>query len=268
MVHPKLVAIDLDGTLLDSRQQASPRNLAALARLLEGGVLVALPSARDCASMALKVPLRMPGLYFLGSGGALIYDAMAGRIVWESTMAPELVSESVAFLRRYDEAVFINAFNHYWVDSESQRVEMIRQRYTMFTSPFRDVTEVTLPVHRVSLGAPVPVLAQATGDAMAEVSDRFNISLASPDWLDLLAPEAGKGQSVAMLQQVAGISPDETVAIGDYDSDLAFFEMATIRVAMGNAVPAVRAAATHVTATNNEDGVALAVERLFQRSLT
>ena len=78
-----------------------------------------------------------------------------------------------------------------------------------------------------------------------------------------LAPRAGKGPALAWLQARAGVRPDETLAIGDYDSDLPLFAAAGYRVAMANGVEAIRAAATHRTASNDEDGVAMALEQFF-----
>jgi hypothetical protein len=107
------------------------------------------------------------------------------------------------------------------------------------------------------------VLERAAREAGATFGDRASVSLASPDWLDVLAPAAGKGRALAWLQVRAGVHADETMAIGDFDSDLPLFAAAGCRVAMANGVEAIRAAATHVTASNDEDGVAIALERFF-----
>jgi hydroxymethylpyrimidine pyrophosphatase-like HAD family hydrolase len=69
MADVKLIAIDLDGTLLNDQKQLSPRNADAIGRVLAHGVMVALATARDCASIRLKVPLAVAGLYYIGSGG-------------------------------------------------------------------------------------------------------------------------------------------------------------------------------------------------------
>ncbi len=263
MTAIRLVTIDLDGTLLDSRQRTSARNLGALARLLDAGVIVALATARDRASITGSVPLVGPGLFYLASGGALVYEVTAGSIVWAETMPPALVAEAVPFLQRFDEPVFVNADCDYWVDRDGDRVAMIEQRYRLRTRPFARLADVPVAVMRASLAAPRPVLEQAAGEAESRFGNRASVSLASPDWLDILAPGAGKGPAMEWLQASAGVRPDETMAIGDFDSDLPLFAAAGYRVAMANGVGAIRAAATHVTASNDEDGVALALERFI-----
>jgi Cof subfamily protein (haloacid dehalogenase superfamily) len=263
MTAIRLVTIDLDGTLLDSRQQASARNLAVLERLLDARVIVALATARDRASIAGRVPLVRPGLYYIASGGAMVYEPASKSSVWAETLLPALAAEAVAFLGRFDQPVFVNADCDYWVDRDGERVAMIEQRYDLRTRPFARLEDVPAAVMRASLAAPRPVLERAAREARAAFGDRASVSLASPDWLDVLGPGAGKGPALAWLQARAGVCPDETLAIGDYDSDLPLFAAAGYRVAMANSVEAIRAAATHHTASNDEDGVALALEHFF-----
>lgn len=259
----KLAAIDLDGTLLDDQKQISDKNLNALMLLLERGVILALVTARDCASIELKIPLTHPGLYLLGSGGALIYKVTSKSIIWKKCLSPELVLEGSSQLNNYGYPVFLNYVNDYWVDRYNERVEMIEKRYNLMTIPFQDPREIQQPVMRVSLSAPASILSQAAQEATQMFGARMTVSLASPDWLDLLAVQAGKGPSLEKLQTILNISPSQTLVIGDYDCDLALFAHAEHRVAMGNAVPAVKAASTYITGTNNEDGVAQVIEKIF-----
>lgn len=264
MANVKLVAIDLDGTLLNDQKQLSPRNAEAVERVLAHGVMVALATARDCASIRLKVPLAVPGLYYIGSGGALVYQVTAGALIWARYLAPAQVAESVAYFKRYDHPIFLNTENDYWVDRYNERVQMIEERYNLQTEPLDKVSDALGPIMRVSLAAPATLLQQAAADVRVVLGNRINVSLASPDWLDLLAPDAGKGPALQMLQARLGIGPVQTMAIGDYDSDLSLFEQAEYRVAMGNAVASVKTAATYITASNNDDGVAEALQMILQ----
>ncbi len=263
MTDIQLIVIDLDGTLLDDQKQLSPRNMAALEQALAHGVWVALATARDCASIKLKVPLTAPGLYYIGSGGALVYDVAADALIWAKYLSGELAAEITARLKCYGHPVFLNTVNDYWVDRFNDRVKMIEERYSLRTTLFEEVGDTQQPIMRVSLAAPITVLQQAAADMQAALGDRVSVSLASPDWLDLLAPDAGKGQALHWLQTRSGLEPGHTLAIGDYDCDLSLFDHAVHRVAMGNAVASVKAAATYITASNNADGVARALHVLL-----
>lgn len=262
----KLVAIDLDGTLLDDEKRVSPRNMDTLSRLLDKGVLIALASARDCASIALKVPLRHPGLYFIGSGGALIYEASSGAIKWAVYLAKKTVRSCIDFLLEFDQPIFLNSENEYWVDRRNERVKMIEERYSLSTQPFAVDCDIQRPIMRVSLAAPVSILEKASEKAQVQIANLAQISLASPDWLDLLPPDAGKGKLLKIMQQMYGINASQTMAIGDYESDLTLFDQAGYRVAMANAVPSLKAAANYVTSSNNQDGVADSLEMMIGHS--
>jgi hydroxymethylpyrimidine pyrophosphatase-like HAD family hydrolase len=188
----------------------------------------------------------------------------ASAIIWAKYLSPEVVAESVSYLQRYDHPVFLNTDNEYWVDRYGARVQMIEERYNLHTEPFDKVSDAQGPIMRVSLAAPAVLLQQAAANVQVVLGNRINVSLASPDWLDLLAPDAGKGPALQMLQARLGLRPTQTMAVGDYNSDLSLFEHAEYRVAMGNAVAAVKEAATYVTASNNDDGVAQALQMLLE----
>ncbi len=162
--------------------------------------------------------------------------------------------------------MFLNHENDYWVDRSNARVELIEQRYLLTAKLFSDASEVQKAVMRVSLAAPVETLRRAKTLAEKNFGEQLTVSLASPDWLDLLAPGAGKGALLKILQTRLGIKAGQTMAVGDYESDLSLFESAALRIAMGNAVEAVKESATDLTATNNQDGVALAIQKYFSHN--
>lgn len=263
MTSVRLAAIDLDGTLLDDDKRVSACNLAAVEHFLAHHGAVALATARDCASIQLKVPLVVPGLFYIGSGGALICKAASQTLPWTRYVPPDLAAMAVRFLRQFDYPVFLNAENDYWADRYDDRVGMIERRYNLTVRPFQQVSDVARPIMRVSLAAPASVLRKAAGQAAALLGDVLTVSLASPDWLDLLAIQAGKGKALAALQAMLGVSVAETIAMGDYDCDLDLFAHAHYRVAMGNAVPMVKTAANFVTISNNQDGVAHALRAIL-----
>lgn len=263
MAHVRLAAIDLDGTLLDDDKRVSTRNLAAVAHFLAHHGAVALATARDCASIQVKVPLVLPGLFYIGSGGAVICRAASQTLPWVKYVPPDLATTAIRFFRRFDYPVFLNAENDYWADRYDDRVGMIERRYNLTVRPFQHIADVARPIMRISLAAPAAILREAAAEAAARLGDVLTVSLASPDWLDLLAPQAGKGKALAALQAMLGVSAAETIAVGDYDCDLGLFAHAHHRVAMGNAVPALKTAATMVTNSNNQDGVAHALQTIL-----
>lgn len=262
MTTPRLVALDLDGTLLDDQKRVSGRNVRALQVLLSRGVSIALASARDCSSIHRVVPIAHPALYYIASGGALIYAPSFGEVLRADYLPPELVDESLVFFQQTGYPVFFNDMNSYWVDQLNDRVKMIEQRYLLESSLISDARDIKR-VMRVSLAAPIGILRQVAARAEQIFEKQLTVSLASPDWLDLLPVGAGKGALLEILQNGLGVVAEQTMAIGDFESDLSLFAHAKICIAMGNAEPIVKKSATDITGTNNQDGVAAALEKYF-----
>ncbi len=199
-----LVVVDLDGTLLDDRKMVAPADAGALERLLEGGVAVAVATARDCASIYQKLPWRRPGLYFLGSGGGLVYDTATDRPSWTSHLTPELLVEAVSFLQCYRHPVFLNDFDDYWVDREDARVQMIRERYSVATQPFGDPRQVARPIMRASLAAPVR---GAAGGRRRGAGALGRAGLRQPGVAGLVGPAGAGRRQGGSLPRPPGASP-------------------------------------------------------------
>jgi Cof subfamily protein (haloacid dehalogenase superfamily) len=94
-----------------------------------------------------------------------------------------------------------------------------------------------------------------------ELTERYTVVKSAYDFLEILHPDAGKGRALATLAAHLGVPSDRIMAIGDQENDLVMLEFAGVGVAMGNAIDTVKAVANHVTTSNNEDGVAVAIER-------
>ena len=94
-----------------------------------------------------------------------------------------------------------------------------------------------------------------------EVREKYTVMKSSPYFLEILDKRVNKGTGVKSLAEVLGIEPDEIMALGDQENDIAMIAFAGVGVAMDNAIPAVKAAADFVTKSNLEDGVAYAIEK-------
>ena len=93
------------------------------------------------------------------------------------------------------------------------------------------------------------------------MGDAATVARSQPYYLDITAPAANKGDGIAAIAQAAGVPLDQVAAIGDMANDLPMFARAGLSIAMGQAPEVVRAKARHVTATNDADGVAAAIDR-------
>ena len=93
------------------------------------------------------------------------------------------------------------------------------------------------------------------------LSSKYNFALTSPRWLEVAPLNINKGNTILQLASELSIQPEEIMVFGDGENDLSMFEVVKYGIAMGNAMPTVKEVAYDVTATNNEDGIAQAIEK-------
>jgi hypothetical protein len=277
MSHYRLIAIDIDGTLLDSRSQLRPAVRAALERALAAGVHVvlctgrryrtALPVAQD-AGLALPVVCH---------SGALVKDTAAHRTL----VAHPLPSATLARLLDALDELRLTPFAY--TDTFESGVDFYVARGSPLTLYHEDYLAKNEGCYRVvdSLRRDVPeaiiqmctfaeaeVLPEARREIAARLGDAVTIHLLSSPFyigrfLEFQAGTASKWDAVLALARGWGIPVGDIVAIGDNENDIAMLRGAGLGVAMGNADYAVKSAAHVVTATNDEDGVARVIEKLL-----
>ncbi|MET8937523.1 HAD family hydrolase [Streptomyces rubiginosohelvolus] len=259
-----LVATDLDGTLLRPDDTVSARSRAALGLAAASGARHLIVTGRPVPGIrALLADLAYTGLVVCGQGTQL-YDADAGRLLRSVALDREAADTALGKIEAEVGAVFA-AVDQDGVDG----VTLIEAGYRM--------PNPTLPAQRVGSREALwarPVIKvlvrhpELGDDALAAVArgavgDLATVTMAGPGTVELAPRGVDKGTGLAAAAELLGIGAERTVAFGDMPNDLPMFAGSGLRVAMGNAHPELRAAADEVTLSNAEDGVAVALERLF-----
>jgi Cof subfamily protein (haloacid dehalogenase superfamily) len=258
-IAPRLILVDLDGTLLSSDGQVSERNAAALRRATAAGARVVIATGRPAR---ILLPLRPS----LESSIALCYN---GAIVLD------LATESVLEAHLLDGAVFRHA------------VEKVRAAGHRFVVGVEGTPEVGIraeagfredvPILRGTLAELCSVgvakgLVRVAVEDFGAVWDAFDLGFRDtlavtrsgvPGLIEISAPGVSKGGTIAGLAREWAIDPSESIAFGDMPNDLEMFRWAGRSVAMGNAEPEVKLAASEVGAHHDEDAVAQVLERWF-----
>ena len=268
----KLIALDLDGTLLDSRKRVSQRNLDALEKARRMGVLIVPVTGRPAQGLPQAV-LDLPGLrYAVTSNGATIRDLQENRYLLEKHLTPadclrvleacadfdmirEVFREGVGYLTQGDRDIL-------WARYEGTPMMeyVLGTRRVLPGSLEEFLREDDRPLEELFFLTDSPEVKESLRQRLSALPD---ISFADPAPKDLEVMVGGinKGEALLYLLDLLGIEPQETLAIGDGGSDLPLLKAAGIGVAMDNALPFVKEAADWVTASCDADGVALALER-------
>jgi Cof subfamily protein (haloacid dehalogenase superfamily) len=257
--------VDLDGTLLNSDWEISPRTERAIRAASARGVYVILATGRMYASTlryALRLDLRLPVITY---NGALVKDVATGEVIYQRMLPKEYAREVLALVKELSYPVNLY-FNHGEDRLYVDRVSAAVRRYSRQSSvPFFEVPDLMALLDRDPIKL-VVIKEEEALDALIEESRRrwgeaIYVTKSEPTYLEFLHPEATKGRGLAAVARYFGVPREEIMAIGDSFNDLEMFKYAGFSVAMGNAREVVRRAADYVAPPCQEDGVAQVLER-------
>ncbi len=278
----KIIALDLDGTLLDSQKRLSDGNRAALEEAAAKGVLIVPTTGRFFGMMPQSIRDLPFVRYAITINGAQVYDRETGTAIVREEIPLDMALDIMRLLDGYDVIYDCYRSNWGWMTESLQNkaedyatdahyVKMVRE----FRNPvpelkaYLESTASEGDVQKVMLFARNTSGSEAVTKAITEaVRERFpQIKATSSTWnnLELNIETAHKGNSLRRFAEHLGYALDNCMALGDGTNDLSMIEAAGLGVAMSNAHPLVLAAADHVTASNDEDGVARAIRDFVLR---
>ena len=273
----KLIALDIDGTLLDSQSRLSPENAAAIAQIVERGVRVALVTGRRFNSAKLIATQLSHPVELIVSNGALV-KSMEGETHYRRLLAAPTarkIVEATAEFRSYTGVIFDRdarqvIFEH--VDWEGPFVGPYLRRHRSQVdevAPLTDCLNGEDPVEVMFIGECETLrrifrLLDRRGDDGAR--DAYSLALTEYEdrglsMLDALAPGVSKGEALREWTAGQGIHRDEVMAIGDNWNDREMLEYAGLPIVMGNAVADLKNRGWQETLSNDESGVAHALRR-------
>ena len=241
----RLIALDLDGTLLDSQKRLSARNEAVLRECISRGIYIVPCTGRIWGGVP-DFLRSLPGIrYAITTNGAIVEDVKEHRILDERKLgcaqAIDILEMAGRFHTMYDA----------YVDGRAYGEKRFLEHMDTYAIP--DAIQTMILQTRQERSRARRVL-QERGDVIVSSSLDNN--------LEINAPGATKGEAILRLAGHLGLCREQTMGFGDGENDMTMIRTAGIGVAMGNAVEALKAEADYVTVTNDEDGVADAIEKL------
>ena len=274
----KLIAFDLDGTLLDDDKHLPPENLAALQAAHAQGIFLVPATGRILK--ALPEELLAPGLfrYFIFANGALVYDLQEQQALYRARIEPELAVRLCMYMDTlpvlydcyrgdcgymtqwmYDRAPeFFETEPHILklIKSLRRPVPELKQKILEDRLPLEKLQMFFRPEHMDERARQLELVPQLFPELIASSSLRNNIEINSA--------RAGKGNALRALCEKLDLDTSESVAFGDGLNDADMLRAAGRGCAMQNAVPAVKDAADVIVETNNDAGVGREIFRLLR----
>ena len=260
----KLIASDMDDTLLNSKTKLSERNAAAIRKAIDAGIVFLIATGRMYVSvkpyadaLGLDVPL-------VTYNGALVKGSKSGNVYYEHPLKLETALELLAYCK--EKGYYIQSYqgDELWVKEATE----FSAEYTRISGiPATPVGErlyhpETAPYKLLAMTKPEE-FQKVWEDIQRQFAGKVVVTSSRDNFLELMEPGVNKWNAVKAVAEFYGIKPEEIMCIGDSNNDLSMIENAGIGVAVANAKPAVRTAAKLVTVSNDEDGVAQVIEQVL-----
>lgn len=260
----KLIASDMDDTLLNSSVQISERNARAIKSALAAGKIFLIATGRMYVSArpyAEKLGLDMPLVTY---NGALVKGSASGEVFYEHKMKLETANEVLAYCKEKGYYVQLYVGDDILIKEVTDCSRMYTKISGIPTTPIGDALFHTDE-------APYKILVMTGAEEFAEVWQQFaekfkgklDVTSSKDNFLELMEPGINKWEAVKSVAASYGVTPDEIMCIGDSNNDISMIANAGIGVAVANAKDNVKAHAKIVTASNNDDGVALVIESIL-----
>lgn len=272
----KLLALDIDGTLLTPRGEITPRTLQAISEAQKRGVLVVLVTGRRFGSareLVLRLELDIP---LVSHNGALTKNIETLETLDFHPLETSLAHEIIRVGREHGVDMICNADPHglgtMVIESISPDNKPLQRYLNQYRSAVVEVPNLleyiqSPPIQLTVSGRcdPTEEFAEKLGEAMKGKIQLFKTRYRAFDLtiLDVLSTTASKGESVAKLARQHNIAREETMAIGDNHNDLTMLHYAGQGVVMGNAEDELKQLGFALTTSNEEDGVAQAIEKFI-----
>lgn len=266
----KLIAIDIDGTLINDQREITPATKAALTKATARGIKVVLCTGRPMTGVAAY----LDELNLNGQADQYVISFNGG--LSQSTDENPIIEATIAFDDYLDLQNFYRKNGVKCIIETSDFIYTANQDISPYTVHESDL--VSMPIHYRTIDQQITLQDQmeigkvmltdepAKIDAIlpkipADLKTRFTFVRSEEFYLEAVNPKAGKGNTLKALAEHLGFTMDEVMAIGNAQNDESMIKVAGVGVAMGNSVPSTLACADITVADNNHDGVAEATEK-------
>ncbi|MBP2001264.1 Cof subfamily protein (haloacid dehalogenase superfamily) [Paenibacillus shirakamiensis] len=259
----KLIALDVDGTLLNDKHELTPSTAETIQRIAAQGTEFVLCTGR--APLSCIPFMETMGLegYVITHNGAATVDVKTRDIVHEFAIDAQGLLPYMDYCRRHGVHFDVNTTYGLYVDHLDQMTSEVLAMYHQFMIEPQD-----MPIWADFKEPIVKLTASGPSDQMERVfaewslwNPEFNMLRSGDYFIDLMHPDSSKGNALKQLATSRGLASEEVMAIGNFYNDITMLTFAGLGIAMDNSPAEVKAAAKEVTASNNDEGVRLALEK-------
>ena len=263
----KIVACDMDYTLLTNEGKLPPGFDDYIKRLYEAGVEFAVASGRPGYTLQELFPTYRDRFYFISDNGACIRHGE--KIIYTSLMEDGVIQEmSKMVLETKTGIPIICGLNGGYYPEEGTRYDSFFGRFFSRRNPVKDILSVHPEANKFTIFCP-------DGDAkeimeeyyLPRYAKDYSVTLGGDVWIDIMNPNINKGSAMVQLERYCGIGKENIMAFGDHLNDLEMLRYVPNSYAMENAIPEVKAVAAYIAPSNEEYGVLKVLEETVLASI-
>ena len=263
----KLIATDLDGTLLNSKSQLSQKTIDVLKKAKEQGIYVVPCTGRPLAS--IQGYLKELGLYddndySITFNGGLVQHNQSGEVIYSAQITKEESQKIVDFLNNKKMSYDLLCHDYLLAPAGQEESFYERLNHQLPVKHFEQFT--ALECNKIVVNGSEAEVSSWLDDVFKAFGDDFYVVRTMPELLEIASKKVGKEKGIAQLCQFLNLSMDQVISFGDEANDIEMLEQTGMGIAMENASEVVKQAANFVTKTNDENGVAIAIEALLEGS--
>ncbi len=264
----KIIFFDLDGTLLNSESKVSQKNINAIKKLIQSGYHAVPASGRADIAMteiAKELGLYESGGYILSYNGGKIVKLPEEEVVFTKTIDNKTAQKA------YDRAISLGLapliVDKVGIIASNVNSKTVQHEQKITGLPLKEFDgnfdNLDIPINKIlATGEEEKVLA-AEKIMREELGEEISAFRSQPIFLELMPKNINKSVGMLELLKVLDIKPEEAIACGDGENDIEMLQMAGLGLAMENAEQAIKDIANGVIPSNEEDGVAYAIEKYF-----
>lgn len=260
----KLIALDIDGTIMDGEYNISPAVQSCIQRAKEKGIKVVLATGRMFRStlpVAAQLGITTPLITYQGS---LIRETTGeGKILLHHTIESDLAMQIIRELRKFNVQINVFDLENLFVESESQALrDYSKKRYVEYkrVDSFDNFSPL-VPTKIITIDNDCERITSIQKTLCEKFRGLLNVTKSSSTYCEFINLNATKGNAILHLAKLWGIDRSQIMAIGDHDNDMEMLEAVGVPIAMGNATQGLKSVASYVTQSVEEDGAALAIEK-------
>ncbi|MCL2391811.1 MAG: Cof-type HAD-IIB family hydrolase [Oscillospiraceae bacterium] len=262
----KMIAVDMDGTLLNKESQLTERTEAAIKKAVEAGVIYVQATGRAPKGVEIVNKLFDKDLPFIVYNGASAVMGKSRKVLFNEFLDASLAKEVFDIGRTRNIPVITWTKDGIFASMECQQAADYKNRYNMELPIINSINEVDGESIFKLFWIDTPEAVRSLQSEMnAFFGDRLGCYSSQPEFLEFVSPNAGKGAALERVGKLFGIDRNEMIAVGDGYNDISMLCYAGLGVAMENAPDDVKAVCEHVTLSNNDDGVAAVIEQFILR---